>query len=134
MNIAPEVYTRILAAKRYMDEHFQQPIGLACVSRQACLSPFHFHRLFTRIYHRTPHRYLTQKRISRALQLLKDGDQTVSEICGQVGFESIGSFSGLFKRETGIGPLSYRREAFRRKLEIRNNPQKFIPACFGSPC
>ena len=95
MPIAPDVYKKIVTAKVYIDEHFHQPIDLDRLSREACLSRYHFHRLFTRIYRKTPHRYLTQKRIEQARLWLSDEDLSVSEICNNVGFESLGSFSLL---------------------------------------
>lgn len=104
MPIAPDVYRKIIMAKVYMDENFHEPIDLDCLSREACLSRFHFHRLFTRIYRRTPHQYLTRKRVEQARQWLAGKDLTVSEICNNVGFESIGSFSVLFKKEIGFAP------------------------------
>jgi AraC-like DNA-binding protein len=130
MTISPEIYERIIAAKMFIDRNFQESIGLDHISRQACISRFHFHRLFTHIYNKTPHRYLTQKRINHALDLLLDEDLTLQEVCSSVGFESIGSFSVLFKREIGFAPISYRKMAFVKKELARKQPAKFIPGCF----
>jgi AraC-like DNA-binding protein len=113
-----------------MDENFHEPIDLDRLSREACLSRFHFHRLFTRIYQRTPHQYLTRKRIEQARQWLAANELTVSEICSNVGFESIGSFSSLFKKEIGFAPLYYRHQALRRKQQTQEQPRSFIPHCF----
>ena len=79
MIIATELYERIVAAKLFIDENYQEPINLDEISRQAFLSRFHFHRLFSRIYKKTPHQYLTLKRIDRAKQLLTE-EKTVSEV------------------------------------------------------
>ncbi|MDP4260158.1 MAG: AraC family transcriptional regulator [Bacteroidota bacterium] len=133
MPIPPDVYKKIVTAKLYMDENFHEPIDLQRISRQACLSRFHFHRLFTRIYQRTPHRYLTQKRIEQARRMLAGKELSVSEICNQVGFESIGSFSVLFKREIGSGPQHYRKEARMRQEQAKRTPTAFIPHCFIHP-
>jgi AraC-like DNA-binding protein len=130
MTITPDQYNRIIAAKLYIDANFRESIGLDSISREACISRFHFHRLFTHIYNQTPHRYLTQKRIHHALELLLDKELTVQEVCISVGFESLGSFSVLFKRETGSPPLSYRRKACAKKQETKRQPAKFIPGCF----
>ncbi|MBN8856494.1 MAG: hypothetical protein BGO55_17000 [Sphingobacteriales bacterium 50-39] len=59
MPIAPDVYKKIVMAKLYMDENFHESIDLDRISREACLSRYHFHRLFTRIYQRTPHQGAT---------------------------------------------------------------------------
>src|SRR6516164_1375030 len=94
--IPKEVYTRIVQAKLYIDRNFNNPLNLETISRQACLSRFHFHRLFTRIYGQTPHRYLTSKRMDQAQHLLSDNRLKIQEVCSQVGFESLSTFSMLF--------------------------------------
>ena len=98
MTISPDVYKKIIAAKLYIDSIFHECINLDGISGKALISRFHFQRLFTRIYHKTPHRYLTEKRINLARELLCGDDLTVTEICSRVGFESMGSFSVLFKK------------------------------------
>ena len=103
MEITADVYQRIVAAKLYIDENYQEPINLDGISEQACFSRFHFHRLFSRIYRRTPHQYLTRKRLDKALELLS-GDKAVTDVCNEVGFESIGSFSMLFKSRSALLP------------------------------
>jgi AraC-like DNA-binding protein len=141
MPIAPDVYKKIITAKVYIDENFHEAIDLDCLSRQACLSRYHFHRLFTRIYQKTPHQYLTQKRIGQARKWLAGETPvpyrpeahkqlTVSEICNNVGFESIGSFSVLFKKEIGVAPQNYRNKALLKKQQAEEQPRSFIPHCF----
>jgi AraC-like DNA-binding protein len=130
MPIAPDVYKKIVMAKVYMDRNFHEPIDLDRISREACLSRYHFHRLFTRIYRRTPHQYLTRKRVEQARQWLADKDLTISEICNNVGFESVGSFSVLFKKEIGFAPQYYRNQAWLKKQQSLQQPRSFIPHCF----
>src|SRR6187402_3804071 len=130
MPINPDIYTKIVAAKVYMDSHFHLSIDLDIVSREACLSRFHFHRLFTRIYRTTPHQYLTRKRVEQARQWLADKDLSITEICNNVGFESIGSFSVLFKKEIGFAPQYYRNMAFLKKQQAKEKPKTMIPHCF----
>jgi len=130
MNIAPSVYKKIVAAKLFMDQNFHESIDLHHISQKACISRFHFHRLFTRVYNRTPHQYLTRKRIAQACKLLEDKKLTVTEICNSVGFESMGSFSALFKKEMGIGPSIYRNIILIKKEKTKTSPNSFIPNCF----
>src|SRR5260221_3707300 len=104
MRLTNEIYRRIVLAKLYIDENYHEPIGLEEISRKAYLSRFHFHRLFTRVYKITPHRYLTRKRINKAKDLLIQDELSITEVCNSVGFESIGSFSTLFKKEIGLPP------------------------------
>src|SRR6201996_343225 len=130
MPIAADVYKKIISAKVYIDQHFQEPVDLDRLSREACLSRYHFHRLFTRIYRLTPHQYLTRKRIEQARKSLAGNELTITEICNEVGFESIGSFSSLFKKEIGHAPLYYRARAHERQQQTIEQPRSFIPHCF----
>jgi AraC-like DNA-binding protein len=129
MNLTKDIYQRIATAKIFIDENYYESIGLEEISQQAFLSRFHFHRLFTKIYRSTPHRYLTQKRIEKAKQLLAE-NKAINDVCSEVGFESIGSFSTLFKKEIGFAPTYYRNIAWLRKQEQKKQPKKFIPHCF----
>ncbi|HSC38455.1 MAG TPA: AraC family transcriptional regulator [Chitinophagaceae bacterium] len=131
MKIALHHYQRIVSAKRFMDLNFQESIDLETISRQAFLSRFHFHRLFTHIYQRTPHQYLTYKRLEKAKELLSNDDiKTVGEVCNEVGFESLGSFSTLFKKEIGFAPQYYRNMAWLKKQQALDQPKAFIPHCY----
>lgn len=134
MPIAPDVYKKIVTAKLYIDGNFTAPIDLDRLSREACLSRFHFHRLFTRIYRLTPHQYLTRKRIEQARMALAGNELTITEICNEVGFESIGSFSTLFKKEIGHAPTHYRVQAQERRQQTLEQPRSFIPHCFIENC
>ncbi|MBS1605863.1 MAG: helix-turn-helix transcriptional regulator [Bacteroidetes bacterium] len=134
MSISPDTYKKVVAAKVYIDGNFQGPVDLERLSREACLSRYHFHRLFTRIYRLTPHQYLTRKRIEQARLCLAARELTVTEICNRVGFESIGSFSLLFKKEMGAPPTNYRDEAWRKEQQTLEQPRSFIPHCFLEHC
>ncbi len=129
MNLTTDIYQRIVAAKVYIDENYQESIDLEQISKQAFLSRFHFHRLFRQVYKRTPHQYLTQKRLNKAKDLLSE-NKPVTDVCNEVGFESIGSFSVLFKKEIGFAPQYYRNMAYKKKMEQLAQPKKAIPHCF----
>ena len=129
MSFPVELYQRIMSAKLFIDQNYQEPIDLDAVSKKAFLSRFHFHRLFTRIYQRTPHQYIRQKRLIKAKELLEQ-NKPVTDVCNEVGFESIGSFSVLFKKEIGFAPQYYRNMAYKKKMEQKAEPKKAIPGCF----
>jgi len=133
MNLTNDIYDRIAAAKVYIDENFQEPINLETISQQAFLSRFHFHRIFTQVYRSTPHQYMTRKRLDKARDLLAR-NKPVTEVCNEVGFESIGSFSMLFKKEVGFAPQYYRNMAYKKKMEQLAQPRKAIPHCFVETC
>jgi len=129
MNLTPEVYKRMAFAKVFIDENYQERIGLSDISGSAFFSPYHFHRLFKRVYRRTPHEYLTLRRLNKAKDLLKE-NKPVAEVCNKVGFESLGSFSVLFKKEIGFAPQYYRNMAWQKKQSQKNQPALAIPHCF----
>ncbi|MBO9201742.1 MULTISPECIES: helix-turn-helix domain-containing protein [Niastella] len=130
MPIASDLYQRIVTAKVYIDDNFREAIDLDKIAGKACLSMFHFHRLFTKVYKITPHQYLTQKRIDKARDLLNGENLTITEVCNEVGFESISSFSMLFKKEIGFAPTYYRNMAWLKQQQLKEQPKKFIPHCF----
>jgi len=129
MAINKQLYERIVAAKLFMDNHYQMPLQLEQISQSAFLSPFHFHRLFKKVYRKTPHQYLTTKRLEKAKDLLTE-NHGVSEVCAEVGFESLGSFSVLFKKEIGFAPQYYRNMAWLKKQKAKKQPRSVIPHCF----
>src|SRR5262245_40977308 len=103
------LYRRLVQAKLFIDEHFSEPIDLGIICNTAFFSKFHFIRLFKKSYGKTPHQYLTSVRIDKAKELLSNGSN-VSDVCYEVGFDSITSFTGLFKRCVGISPLAFQRQ------------------------
>ena len=113
-------------ARQLIDTQYAQPLDLDELARSANFSRYHFLRAFRRAFHSTPHEYLTRKRIERAKELLAESELTVTEICFEVGFESLGSFSMLFHKIVGWSPSIYRARAW----EMRKNPLKFIPNCY----
>ncbi len=129
MPIAEELYERIVAAKVFIDENYHEPIDLEEISRKAFLSRYYFHRLFSQVYKKTPHQYLTLKRIEKAKDLLAE-NKAVSDVCNEVGFESLGSFSILFKKEIGFAPTYFRNMAWLKKQQAKEQPKRFIPHCF----
>jgi AraC-like DNA-binding protein len=129
MSLQGELYERIVAAKVFIDEHYHESISLEDISQKAYLSRFHFHRLFSRVYQKTPQQYLTSKRIEKAKDLLSE-NKPVTEVCNEVGFESLGSFSVLFKKEIGFAPQYYRNMAWLKKQKAKAQPRTVIPHCF----
>lgn len=124
------LYKRIVQAKLFIDSHFAEALDLADISSEASFSKFHFIRLFKTIYGKTPHQYVIARRIERSKELLDIGE-TVSNTCSLVGFESITSFTGLFKRQVGMSPAKYQQKQLRRRAEVKSNPLRFIPNCFA---
>lgn len=124
------LYKRIVQAKLYIDTNYAENIDLNNIADEAYFSKFHFIRLFKKIYNKTPYQYLTFVRIEKAMQLLRT-DISVSEVCYSVGFESISSFSGLFKRIVGLTPSAYLANQQKIKAQILKTPLSFVPGCFA---
>ena len=97
--------------KRYIDTNFGKEINLDLLSHLQFTSKYHLIRVFKRYYGITPKQYLIDKRIEEAKKMLKSG-KSVSETCYTVGFESLNSFSNLFKAKTGMPPSMYKRATF----------------------
>jgi len=125
-----DLYRRIVQAKLFIDRNYAERIDAGKIADEACYSKFHFIRTFKSIYGRTPHQYLTHVRIERAKELLEQ-EVSVTEACFAVGFDSLGSFTSLFKRRAGVTPSEYQRQRLERKAEISKEPLKFIPGCFA---
>jgi AraC-like DNA-binding protein len=93
------------------------------MAHEAGYSKYHFARAFAAAYSETPRAYLTRRRVERAKNLLRAANLSVTEICFLVGFESLGSFSALFRRVVGQTPSAYRAEA------VREGGPPPIPGC-----
>ena len=134
--MTPETYTkvylyrRIVQAKLFIDNKYSENIDLNNIADEAFFSKFHFIRQFKKIYGQTPHQYLKTVRIEKAMQLLRT-NLPVSETCYAVGFESLGSFSTLFKRIVGATPSEYLLRQQQIKAQILKAPLNFIPGCFA---
>ena len=128
--LANDIYERVVTAKMFMDDNFHESLDLEQISQQAFFSRFHFHRLFTRIYRKTPHQYLTILRLQHAKALLEKEGISITEVCNSVGFESLGSFSTLFRKQHGYAPQYYRNIAYLKKKLAKEQPKRFIPHCF----
>jgi AraC-like DNA-binding protein len=85
------------------------PLSIREVAKGAAMSPFHFIRLFHAVFGETPHQLRIQARLDRAKHLLAVSDYSVTDVCMEVGFSSLGSFSDLFSRRVGVSPSAYRR-------------------------
>lgn len=130
MNYSSEIYQRIVTAKIYIDEHFQETIDLEQISQKAFFSRFHFHRIFTTVYKITPHQYLTKIRLEAAKKMLEIEGISITEVCNYIGFVSLGSFSSLFRKKSGYSPQYYRNIAWLKKKLTKDQPKRFIPHCF----
>lgn len=108
-----------------------EPLSLDAMARRAGMSRFHFLREFHRSFGATPHEYVTRVRIARAKELLAK-DVPVTDVCFDVGFASLGSFSALFARHVGQPPTAWRRER-RALLQVPERLiVRYVPHCYAA--
>jgi AraC-like DNA-binding protein len=124
-------FTRLCRARDYVGACYRDRVTLENAAREACLSPFHFNRLFAQAFGETPHEFATRMRIEEAKKLLLAENRSVTDICLDVGYESLGSFSARFRSLTGLSPAAFRREARVAFGGFAAHwPLYYIPACY----
>ena len=116
-----ETLQRLGRARDFIDHCYDHPLNLDQISEKACFSRYHFLRLFRQAFNKTPHQYLIERRIEKAKELLGDDELRVTDVCFEVGFQSLGSFSTLFHKTVGQAPLTYRE---------RVQAKRQVPGCF----
>lgn len=104
-----EIYRRISLATDYLHSNYREQLDLHALGRAACLSKFHFLRLFTLVHGITPHQYLLRKRAKTALRLLQTTSLDVSEVATRVGFSQRHALLRQMRRWTGMSPRQIRR-------------------------
>ena len=104
-----ELNRRLLRARDAMDRTYARPLAVAALARIAGVSEAHFIRTFRATFGETPHRYLQRRRVERSMFLLRESERRVTDICLDVGFTSLGTFSRTFHEIVGVSPLAYRR-------------------------
>jgi AraC-like DNA-binding protein len=100
---------RLLRARDAMDRSFAEPLDVRTVAAVAHVSAAHFSRSFREVFGETPHRYLQRRRVERSMFLLRETDRSVTDICFDVGFTSLGTFSRTFREIVGESPSDYRQ-------------------------
>jgi transcriptional regulator GlxA family with amidase domain len=111
---------RMLRARDAMDRTYAQPLDIPMLARIAIVSQAHFIRTFRATFGETPHRYLQRRRVERSMFLLRETDRSITDICLDVGFGSLGTFSRTFREIVGQSPSEYRTRA----------QVKAVPTCF----
>src|SRR5438874_2302365 len=106
-----EANRRLLRARDAMDRTYAQPLDIPALARIAFVSEAHFIRTFRATFGETPHRYLQRRRVERSMYLLRETNRSVTDICLDVGFSSLGTFSRTFRDVVGQTPTNYRTRA-----------------------
>jgi AraC-like DNA-binding protein len=109
-------FLQLCRARDLLADVRSSDVSIAAAAREASLSSFHFIRRFQAVFGETPHQFRTRERLTAAQRLLARGS-SVTDVCLDVGFSSLGSFSALFARRVGISPARYQR-SLRRSVFI----------------
>jgi AraC-like DNA-binding protein len=125
------LYRRIVQAKLFIDKHFREKINLDEIAEEASFSRFHFIRLFKLAYGDTPHQYMMFLRMREAEQLMENPELKIQDICFEIGFESVGTFTTQFTKVFGKTPKARRKEILEKKKIIIEQPLRTVPNCFA---
>jgi AraC-like DNA-binding protein len=104
-----------------MDRAYAEPLDIPTLAGVAYVSEAHFIRTFRATFGETPKRYLQRRRVERAMFLLRTSDRSVTDVCMDVGFSSLGTFSRVFRDIVGEPPSAYRQRG----------PLPPVPTCFA---
>ena len=100
----------LLRAKDLADARYFEPLTVEDLASVAGFSRAYFIRAFRRTFGEAPHAYLLTRRLERAAALLRNTDNSITDICVSVGLSSVGSFTSSFTSTFGVSPTAYRRK------------------------
>jgi AraC-like DNA-binding protein len=126
--LRPDQLQRLCRARAELRDLRDGPQRIPDVARRAGFSPFHFSRLYRAVFGETPHDCQSTAQCALARRLLLAPGATVTRVCMRVGFASVGSFSVVFKRRTGLSPAAFQRRYRRADGAL---PAELIPGCFA---
>ena len=124
-----QAFERLCRARTQLEHDDDRQVTVDEIARRAGMSPFHFIRRFRALFGDTPHQTRIKARIERARRLLAVTDFPVVDICVEVGFTSLASFSHLFTRHVGTPPAAYRRRVRALSAGRRAVPKEATPGC-----
>ncbi|WP_437751920.1 helix-turn-helix transcriptional regulator [Sorangium sp. So ce1389] len=131
MLLRRDALRNLCRARDLLSEVHESRLSIEDVAREAAISPYHFIRQFEAVFGVTPHQYRIRRRLDLAKQLLAAGQHSVTDVCMEVGFSSLGSFSALFAQRIGVPPSAYRRR-LRAMVQVPGRlPWELIPGCFS---
>jgi AraC-like DNA-binding protein len=130
MLLRHEGFRRLCRARDLLREFHERSPSIERVAREVQISRFHFTRQFEAVFGVTPHQFRIHSRVELAKQLLATGQYSVTDVCMEVGFSSLGSFSVLFMRRVGEAPSTYRRRV-RAMVQVPGVVADLTPGCLS---
>jgi AraC-like DNA-binding protein len=125
-----DVFRRLVAVREQLLDNPTERTSLDDLARRAGFSRFHLVRRWREAFGRTPHDDVTSIRIARAKRLLEGDTSSITEICFDLGYSSLGSFSTLFAERVGCPPLAWRRRFVKAPWVERAPVVHYAPWCF----
>lgn len=122
-------FQRLCRARDRLRASLEEPLRISEVAREAQMSPYRFIRQFHALFGQTPLQVRIDARLEHAQELLLR-EVSVTEVCMEVGFSSLGSFSARFRERVGVAPSTYRRLA-RPMIQVPGLVQTAAPGCFS---
>ena len=111
MCIRDRANSECAAARRYIDEHFTEPLSLDTLAEVAHVNKYHLSHTFRREYGISPINYLIMRRIREGRHMLEHTSYSLSQIAHSIGFSSPSYFSQSFRKAEGLSPAEYRKRA-----------------------
>lgn len=131
MLLKDDARIRLCRAREMLTAMPDRPLRIDDLAREVQMSPFHFIRQFQSVFGVTPHQFRIASRLEQARVLLAKGHHSVTDVCMEVGFSSLGSFSALFARRVGESPSAYQRR-MRVLVQVPGKlPPALVPGCLS---
>jgi AraC-like DNA-binding protein len=127
-----DALTRLCHARDRLRRDLEDPLTVEGIAAEAGMSTSHFIRRFAAVFGETPHQIRIRARLERAKELLAAGERSVTDVCMEVGFSSLGSFSDSFARRVGVAPSAYGGKRSNGRSSGAARPA--VPGCFGLMC
>ena len=106
--LKPDRLARVLER---IEHGLHEPLQITHLAEAACLSPFHFARMFKHTTGKSPHAYVTEKRMALARELLANTSLPIAEVSRRAGYRTQAHFTGVFRQHTGVTPRRFRESS-----------------------
>lgn len=131
MLLTKDVFGRLCRSRDLLCEVREKPLSIRDIARETGMSPFHFIRRFESLFGMTPHQFRIRARLDRAKLLLATGTGSITDVCLELGMDSLGSFSEMFARRVGASPSIFRQSARVSTRTPHSLPQELFPGCLS---
>lgn len=103
---------RVERVIRHIGEHLDADLDLNALAEIACLSPYHFHRIYAGILGETVGETVRRLRLHHAAGALVEGEAVIAQVAARAGYGSVAAFGRAFQAAYGVAPAAYRKRGF----------------------